>query len=269
MKFVTVANKKDGYFNILEKQIEDSGYKLNVLGQGEKWGGFMWRYLLISKFLENLLDDEIVVIIDGYDVLYVNNVGLEDKFKSLDANILFGVDIINSFFNKMLYKRAFPYVCVYDNKEININAGMYMGYCKYLKLFISLICSDNDCSDKNIDDQRMLSLYCNNTFFNENVKFDMDSKIFLNLYRDNILSTKSSFKLTEGQVIINNNTPNFVHGPGNIDLNFILNPEQSAIQSVRKNYYSNLCVLYLKYFIPDLIIIMIVVIICIVIIKIK
>jgi|APFre7841882793_1041355.scaffolds.fasta_scaffold75031_2 hypothetical protein len=37
MKFVTVANKNDGYLNVLKK----SGNNLTILGKGEKWGGFM------------------------------------------------------------------------------------------------------------------------------------------------------------------------------------------------------------------------------------
>ena len=43
MKFVTVANKNDGYLNVLDKQIKKSGNNLTILGKGEKWGGFMWK----------------------------------------------------------------------------------------------------------------------------------------------------------------------------------------------------------------------------------
>ena len=44
----------------------------------------------------------------------------------------------------------------------------------------------------------------------------------LNLVPYNLFTNKTSFALTDGKVVINNNNPNLVHGPGNTDLNFIL-----------------------------------------------
>ena len=256
MKFVTVANKNEGYLNTLDNQIKKSGNFLNILGKGEKWGGFTWRYLLISKFLQDLPDDEIIVIMDGYDVLFINDIDLEHKFKSYNTNILFGIDNIKSKVWKLLYERVFPQKCDFNGKKIFINAGVYIGYAKYLKIFISSICTENNCNDRQLDDQRILSQMCNGDFFKNNIKFDIDSKIILNLVPDNLFTNKTSFSLTNGKVIVNNNKPNFVHGPGNTDLNFILESYGYTNQKInfRNNYKINGIKIYFKYFIPDIII---------------
>jgi hypothetical protein len=261
MKFVTVANKNDGYLNILKKQITKSGNNLTILGKGEKWGGFMWRYIKISKFLSDLPDNEIVVIMDGYDVIFINDIGLEDKFKSYNTNILFGIEKIKCKFNKFLYEKTFPSKCKHNGNKISLNAGIYIGYAKYLKLFISHICNEYDCNNSRLDDQRILSHICDNDFFTNNIKFDIDCKIILNLPPDNLFTNKTSFALTDNKVVVNNNNPNFVHGPGNTDLNFILESYGygNEIIEIRQNYKINGIKTYIKYFIPDIIIILLVI----------
>ena len=256
VKFVTVANKTQGYLNVLEKQIKNSGNNLTLLGKDEKWGGFMWRYIKILKYLEDLPLGEIVVIMDGYDVLFINDIELEDKFKSYNTNILFGVDNIKSKFHKFLYEKTFYSNCEFQGKKIYLNAGLYIGYVKYLKLFISHICTENDCNNSKLDDQRILSNICPGNFFKDNIKFDIDSKIILNLSTDNLFTNRTSFFLTEGKVVINNNYPNFVHGPGNTDLNFILESYGYGDQiiNIRQNYKINAFKIYIKYFFPDIII---------------
>ena len=277
MKFVTVANDRHGYLNILEKQIKKSGNILSILGVGEKWGGFMWRYILLLKFLSDLPDEEIVVIMDGYDVLYINPIGLEDKFKSYKTNILYGIDNFHSksYLHNLIHRRIFPISCSQSTKKIDVNAGIYMGYVKYLKIFLTNICIDNDCNNPNLDDQKLLAQKCNSDFFKENVKFDIDYKIFLNINNSSLFTNKSSFKLTDGKVIINNNSPNFVHGPGNTNLNFIVKSygyeevPQHDINKDRTKYILNGFKIHYQYFIPDIIVIITIFIVIFICCKIK
>lgn len=144
-----------------------------------------------------------------------------------------------------------------------------MGYVKYIKLFLNKICLENDCNNSKMDDQRLVCNMCNSDFFKENVGFDTENKIFLNLLPKNLFTNKTSFKLTNNKVSINNNEPNFVHGPGNTDLNFILETYNYDTKNIntRTNYMTNAIKTYSVYFIPDLIIIIILVIIIIVMIK--
>ena len=109
-----------------------------------------WIYVKISEFLP---DNEIVVIIDGYDMYYLLMI-LDQKI-----NILFGK------FNRFLYEKTFPTKCEHNGKKIY---GLYIGYVKYLKLFISHIRNKNDCTDSKLYDQRILVYICDNDYFKNN-----------------------------------------------------------------------------------------------------
>jgi hypothetical protein len=44
IKIVTVATESKYYFEYLKKSCENNGKNLEVLGYGEKWQGFAWRF---------------------------------------------------------------------------------------------------------------------------------------------------------------------------------------------------------------------------------
>jgi hypothetical protein len=75
--------------------------------------------------LSDLPDNEIVVIMDGYDVLFINDIGLEDKFKSFNTNILFGSDNVKSKLHKFLYEKTFPSKCKHNGNKISLNSSIY------------------------------------------------------------------------------------------------------------------------------------------------
>jgi len=66
MLVVTVATHPDGYFPVLQEACKRHRLKLKVLGFGQKWLGFAWRFQLMQEFLQSIPEDEIVVFVDGY-----------------------------------------------------------------------------------------------------------------------------------------------------------------------------------------------------------
>jgi hypothetical protein len=52
MKLVTVATHNDKYFPALQESCDRLGYNLVILGWGEKWQGFAWRFKLVRDYLE-------------------------------------------------------------------------------------------------------------------------------------------------------------------------------------------------------------------------
>lgn len=65
----TVATGQDGYYDALLLSAARSGVQLEVLGQGEKWRGFVWRLRMIDAKLASMADDAMVLVTDGYDTL--------------------------------------------------------------------------------------------------------------------------------------------------------------------------------------------------------
>ena len=258
MKYITVATHNKGYLTVLKQNFETHGETLNILGYGQKWKGFTWKYKLMKDFIQNLPDDEIVVFMDGYDVLFLNNNDIESKFKSFNKNIIFGIDTHNKF-TKILYNKVF-HNSYFNSKEIDINSGLYMGYVKYLKILLEKLCENDACNNPKMDDQKLIVKLSKTDFFKQNVGIDYHKKIFFNMSPKHLLTSKTDFKLTNQKVIVNNNQPNFVHGPSNTDLDFIIESYgYPNDKKYRRNYILNAVKTYSVYFIPELIIILLII----------
>ena len=85
MKLVTVATHEDGYFKWLLESVKRFNCEKDfvVLGYGEEWQGFTWRFLKMLEYLKTLNEDEVVCFCDGYDVIAIRDLKeLEESFKS-------------------------------------------------------------------------------------------------------------------------------------------------------------------------------------------
>tara|TARA_B100001250_G_scaffold390848_1_gene391176 strand:+ start:896 stop:1627 length:732 start_codon:yes stop_codon:yes gene_type:complete len=165
MEVVTYANKSAGLFDKLIKN--EHNVKIKVLGWGKKWNGYMDKILGIFEYLKEKNDNDIVVYIDGFDTKIIKNLSsIRQKFKAYDCKVLVSVDKELPFFP--LKKLTFD-TC-YGNSIAN--AGMFMGYVKYLKIILKDIL-ENHCKD----DQYVLNALCRKYNF---IKLDINEQIFKN-----------------------------------------------------------------------------------------
>ena len=70
---VSVVTKSKFYFPYLQKSCIKNNIALEVIGFGQQWMGFAWRYTLMLEYLRKLQLYDIVCFIDGYDVISVRN----------------------------------------------------------------------------------------------------------------------------------------------------------------------------------------------------
>jgi len=171
MKVVTYATHSEGTFEELTKNGD-----VVVLGFGEKWEGFIGKAKSIIAYLDTQPDEEIIVVVDGFDSVINKNLdNLEEDFTDLDCKVLYSLDgkfglshIVPGFVNKYWVNKIYG-TC---RDGVTANAGLYMGYCKYLKIVLSkVIQGDSD------DDQRNLNKLCTQFPF---LKVDVDNVIFEN-----------------------------------------------------------------------------------------
>lgn len=72
--------------------LERLGYNYNILGLGQKWGGWSWRTKLYLSTLEKM-EEQIVVLSDGTDVLFVEEATLLlERFKTMKTPIVIGAE---------------------------------------------------------------------------------------------------------------------------------------------------------------------------------
>jgi hypothetical protein len=175
--YVCVATENKLYFPYLKQLIPD----LVVLGMNKKWKGFSTKIKLIYKFLKTLNDNDIVCIIDAYDILPIKqNQQIEKRFvKIIDKNpnvkIIIGYDKNDNDIDESFSQYLFG---SFNGKRIN--GGNYMGYVKNI-LYIYRIILQNEYFK---DDQIELTKYLNK--FPEHVYIDTN-KIFFNVVNKPLL----------------------------------------------------------------------------------
>jgi hypothetical protein len=204
MKLITIATHSDRYFPILLESCKRYGAELIVLGWGMKWNGFMMKFNLLKDYLKTLDSNEIVCIIDAYDVILLNTLDvLEEKFRKTNANIIVareGCDHI------WLMKEFFYNIFFGKCNNVAINAGTYIGYVNALLEMIENICNVLDCTNSKLDDQIILTNYCKKN----NIYIDLSQEIFLvNCYIEKITIDKLK-------------TSCIYHAPGDANINKIL-----------------------------------------------
>jgi hypothetical protein len=168
MKIITYATHSEGMFDNLMK----TDYSIEVLGWGTQWNGFMDKFRGVFEYLKKQSDDEIIIFVDGFDSMINKSLdSVEQDFKNMNCKVLVSTDEREHFF---------PLVTSYAVKKVfgscknghTCNTGLYMGYCKELKLVIQKILSQ-ECDD----DQRAFNQVCADFSF---IKVDTENKIFEN-----------------------------------------------------------------------------------------
>jgi len=248
LHIVTVATESKYYFPYLEKSCEKNGVKLTVLGYGEKWQGFNWRFKMVLDFLKKINGDDIVCFVDGYDVICTKNLKtLPDIFFKLKKK--HNCKIIVGEHKKTLKYNIFYSMC---DKFTNfwfsfcngksLNAGTYIGQAKDLLYILNGIY--NLFPINNYDDQILMTKYCKKN--NNDIYIDTNNKLFLTLenpYKeiDNYLEFNNSL------VYYNNNSPFFIHGAGDtyldniiIKLNYNYDYDNKINLIILKNYYNKI-----------------------------
>jgi hypothetical protein len=187
MKVVTYATHSEGTFeDIVGNQ---HGVKVDVLGFGTKWKGFMEKARVIYNYCRALPEDEIVVVIDGFDSEILKSLkGLEKTFRDLNCGVLLSKNIASP--SRLLnakYKKFFG-TC---KGGITANAGLYMGTAGHLVLFLQSVLNE-DSTDDQVNFNRVCTQF-------DWVRVDTEEIIFYN--KPNLEPSKPGqayFKSTPG-----------------------------------------------------------------------
>ena len=158
MRFVTVATEDQGYFRYLLKSCKRHDIRLDVLGWGQKWRGFNWRTQLLLEYLKRLPRNEIVCVIDAYDVIILEDaLKIEVRFRDLctkyHSNIIVGSENpLNSF---VLFSARLVFGACKGQLP---NAGTYIGEARHL---LEMLGKFRQVSVKDdADDQKIMTDVC-------------------------------------------------------------------------------------------------------------
>lgn len=90
---VTVATQWTPTFENFRRSLHVAGHTYSVLGWGQRWGGWGWRSHLYLAFLRSRHPDDVVVLIDAYDVLAARPAGgMAETFRAHGKRVLVGCE---------------------------------------------------------------------------------------------------------------------------------------------------------------------------------
>ena len=154
MKVISCATHEDGYLPVLRETAKINGFNLIILGMGEKWQGFTWRFKKIKNYIETLNENEFIIFCDAFDVIISNSKEyFLDKIKFFQKDILFSSDSYSesNSLSSLLYQ--------FHNYLVNgtqINAGVFYGKVKRLIELYNLMEKENKF---NLQDDQLLLTY--------------------------------------------------------------------------------------------------------------
>lgn len=175
LHIVTVATESKYYFPYLVESCKRNGKELEVIGYGEKWEGFNWRFLKMMDYLKNIPSDDIVCFVDGYDVVcckklnHLMNDFLEIK-KKTGCKIIVGCD-------NETQLPFFSYIIFGSCNHHFINAGTYIGYASDVLEVITKMYNLNPINSE--DDQLLMTKYCQKN--EKEIYIDAENKLFLSI----------------------------------------------------------------------------------------
>jgi len=221
MRLVTVATQSEAYFPYLLKSCARFRAQLDVLGWGKKWQGFTWRSHLLADYLNQLDDDEIVCVIDAYDVLLLRPLDeLEQAFREFHARtqyeIVAGCETQSSFTHGLQMKWLFG-TC--RNKFLN--AGTYVGFARALRDLVAGVIRLSE-GDMAADDQQLLTLYCSSTRGGAKMYMDCPNDFFLTLSGDYASKISASLQVKDGELTFGNKRPFLIHANAQVNINDIV-----------------------------------------------
>jgi len=228
MKLVTVATHSERYYPYLELSAKRYGHDLVVLGWGERWQGFTWKYLLLKEYLKTLKPDDIVCFIDAYDVIILEDPKtIEAKFKAaigdqkdklfisrdrFETKSAFTQFAINLWYSGLFRKCKGQYIC----------SGTYIGYASTILTLFDNLCTEFDCAPTR-NDQVILQDYC----IKHEDKFiiDENSDIFI-ITNSNLVSKineqEEGITYDGNKLKYGGHYPSILHGPGNARIDDII-----------------------------------------------
>jgi hypothetical protein len=207
LHIVTVVTESKYYFPYLVESCKHNGKELEVLGYGEKWEGFNWKYLKMMEYLKNLPKDDIVCFVDGYDILCC---------RDLNEMILEFIKIKERTGCKMIVgtNNANPILMFLGNiffgqcKNQQLNSGTYIGYVSDVLDIIEKIYNLNPKNDS--DDQILMTEYCQKN--DKEIYIDLKNELFLTFcYPLYEIDKHVEINEKTNMLTYNSNQPFFIH----------------------------------------------------------
>ena len=164
MRVFTVATENQGTFDALRQSCERNGLPFDVVGLGEKWEGWKTKIRLIREYLVRQQSPaELVLYTDAYDSFFLpcTPMEIQETFINMTHGnnhlVVFSATATDSLTGWLFGKPCVTDKNVYFN---GLNAGGFIGRVDALRTLFDEVCTLNECSSENLDDQEAINRIC-------------------------------------------------------------------------------------------------------------
>ncbi|NRG19078.1 hypothetical protein HPQ64_15410 [Rhizobiales bacterium] len=152
MKFITVDTAASPKLERLRRSCRYHGIPLEVIGEGRPYPGHGAKIAYVIEYLSAQEPDEIVMFVDGYDVVFLAGAEeIERKFDAFGHPLVFSTEQ-NCNVNGGFFSR-FPVWLRYPKGKRPyrfINSGSYIGRAGYMREFLQRIDATQAASDQTV-----------------------------------------------------------------------------------------------------------------------
>jgi hypothetical protein len=245
LHIVTVSTGSKYYFPYLIESCKRQGKDLEVIGHGEKWQGFNWRYKKMMEYLKERKPNDIVCVVDGYDVICTRNLNeMKKVFLDIKERTKCKMVVAHEklFFINNLGNYYFSHC-----KNLSLNAGTYIAHAKDMLSIVKKIYDLNPKDDA--DDQVLLTKFCQSSA--KDIYIDVKGELFLTISHS-LHDLEQHITYKKDSVVYNGVRPFFIHAPGFGYLdNIIVHLGYSNNCNVRNDLFTNFfkekALLYLSF----------------------
>ncbi len=204
----TVSTHSNSNLEKLKQSCKQNDIDLDVVGLGLPWHGNGTKLIFALNYLKDFGDDEIVMFVDAFDVLILDNKKtILDKFLKMETPLLIAAELNCYPTDKWLINNYPPA----PTRFKYINTGTYIGYVKNIKNWLAKL----QPIDAKMCDQAMTSYYYVKNKKDRNL-FELDyyCNLFLPLF--NIKEDEVEIDAINRQVycLITQSSPSVVHANG-------------------------------------------------------
>lgn len=225
MQLYAVATHREGWYDALVASARRGGYVLRTLGWGQRWRSFVWRFDLLLAALADVPDDEVVGVVDAFDVvLLVPAAEMVARFRALVPD---GRRVVLSVNNPLrhwvadVYTAATFGTCPAWGGRV-LNMGGLLGCAGPMRAFLRLV-RQHAARHGLTDDQKALNGACAELGRRDLLRIDEQGDIFFHATcRDTMAYARGVCDLGLTADLRNPLTgrrPAVLHAPGGVDLN--------------------------------------------------
>ncbi len=218
---IAYGTNKQAYFDLFMASCKRHGIVPVVLGWGKPWVGFGRKTTETRDYIENLPDDEVVLSVDPFDVVFLCGLDeIEAKFRRGSAPFVCGALKLGPFL-RWVYRREFnrsgepvPHNPTgYDY----LNSGTWISTAGYARRLIDRLVGEFGMGPTDMDQQILTSLYVRRR---AEVDIDWRCDIFHNLLFRNFITRQPDLKdiqFEDGRVVnlATGTRPCILHASGN------------------------------------------------------